>query len=235
MSITRIAGLAAAGAIALALLHLFSSHAASGLSGGRGDPLIVSGPARVIDADTLEIEGLRIRLEGVDAPEAGQVCPTRSGRWQAGQDARRQMTWWTAGQQVRCRIVGRDTYGRALGHCFTGDRDLNADLVEAGLAWAFVKYSQNYLAQQTRAKAARRGIWAASCQVAWEYRNNRWADVSGRAPEGCPIKGNITRRGRIYHMPWSPWYGRTRIQPDKGERWFCNEHQARAAGWRPAG
>ena len=53
-------------------------------------------------------------------------------------------------------------------------------------------------------------------------------------PMDAPFKGNITRRGRIYHMPWSPWYGRTRIEPAKGERWFCNERQALDAGWRPA-
>ena len=47
------------------------------------------------------------------------------------------------------------------------------------------------------------------------------------------IKGNITDNGRIYHMPWSPWYGKVRIDPARGERWFCNENEAMAAGWRP--
>jgi hypothetical protein len=47
------------------------------------------------------------------------------------------------------------------------------------------------------------------------------------------IKGNITNGGRIYHMPWSPWYEKVRIETTKGERWFCNENEAVAAGWRP--
>ena len=55
------------------------------------------------------------------------------------------------------------------------------------------------------------------------------------APGGCPIKGNIARDGeRIYHTPWSPWYGRTQISAAKGERWFCDEGAAQAAGWRAA-
>ena len=57
----------------------------------------------------------------------------------------------------------------------------------------------------------------------------------GYQPPGkCRIKGNINRRGeRIYHMPGSRWYARTKISPQKGERWFCSEAEARAAGWRP--
>jgi hypothetical protein len=55
------------------------------------------------------------------------------------------------------------------------------------------------------------------------------AAVSG----DCPIKGNITSSGHIYHMPWSPWYEKVRIDTAKGERWFCSEREALAAGWRP--
>ena len=48
------------------------------------------------------------------------------------------------------------------------------------------------------------------------------------------IKGNITRTGQIYHMPWDRWYDKTRIELSKGERWFCTETEAVAAGWRAA-
>ncbi len=53
-----------------------------------------------------------------------------------------------------------------------------------------------------------------------------------RAPRRCPIKGNISSAGRIYHVPWSEWYERTRIDPARGERWFCSEDDAIRAGWR---
>ena len=52
--------------------------------------------------------------------------------------------------------------------------------------------------------------------------------------EGCLIKGNISRRGRIYHLPGTAHYRRTRIDTDKGEKWFCSQEEARAAGWRRA-
>jgi hypothetical protein len=55
-------------------------------------------------------------------------------------------------------------------------------------------------------------------------------------PAGCAIKGNISRDGgeRIYHVPGQRYYGHTRISPEHGERWFCSEAEARAAGWRRA-
>ena len=49
---------------------------------------------------------------------------------------------------------------------------------------------------------------------------------------GCRIKGNISQSGRIYHVPGSPSYDQTKIDESKGERWFCTEAEARAAGWR---
>jgi hypothetical protein len=59
--------------------------------------------------------------------------------------------------------------------------------------------------------------------------------VDASPHRGCPIKGNINDEGEhIYHTPWSPWYSRTKINETKGERWFCDEAEAMAAGWRPA-
>ena len=50
--------------------------------------------------------------------------------------------------------------------------------------------------------------------------------------ENAMIKGNVTANGRIYHLPWSPWYNRIRMDGTKGKRWFCSEKEAIAAGWR---
>lgn len=57
--------------------------------------------------------------------------------------------------------------------------------------------------------------------------------VAAPSPPGsCAIKGNISSSGRIYHVPGSPHYDATKIDESKGERWFCTEDEARAAGWR---
>ena len=194
-----------------------------------------SGIAVVIDADTIIVAGERIRLEGIDAPELKQVCRSDDGaRWPAGQKARAALVALINDRAVQCQSAGRDTYDRVLATCFVGNLNLNRALVAHGHAWAFVRYSQSYVAEETSARKSRRGLWQRSCVPAWEYRKQRWLVGQTKAPEGCPIKGNISRSGaRIYHMPWSPHYGRTKITAAKGERWFCDEDEAIKAGWRP--
>lgn len=75
-------------------------------------------------------------------------------------------------------------------------------------------------------------IWDGEAEPPWEYRANRWERAAGASlRRGCQIKGNVTSTGeKIYHTPWSPWYDRTRIDESAGERWFCDEAEAQAAG-----
>lgn len=194
----------------------------------------VTGHARVIDGDTIELSDARVRLEGIDAPEAGQSCPRRSaGSWACGKVAARKLAGLIDGRNLRCESRGTDSYGRILGVCFVDGRDLNAQMVRQGYAWAFVKYSDTYVSEEAEARAEHTGIWQAKAEPAWEYRAKRWAGAEQTAPEGCAIKGNVSANGHIYHMPWSPWYGRVSIDKSKGERWFCSEADALAAGWRP--
>ena len=194
----------------------------------------VTGQARVIDGDTLSVAGVRIRLEGIDAPELAQQC-THAGRpWNAGKIARQRLAGLVADRTVTCRAFGRDGYGRLIARCQAAGRDLGGELVRAGLAWAFVKYSTTFVADEQAARRSSVGIWQSRCEPAWAFRRNRWGREAQAAPAGCAIKGNISPNGRIYHMPWSAWYAKTRIDPARGERWFCNETEAQQAGWRPA-
>ena len=89
---------------------------------------------------------------------------------------------------------------------------------------------------EAQAKASRLGVWQGEARPPWEWRAERWQSAesqsSGTAPEGCVIKGNISRGDKVYHMPWSPWYGKTRIDTSRGERWFCTEADAAKAGFR---
>jgi hypothetical protein len=99
-----------------------------------------------------------------------------------------------------------------------------------------VRYSDVYVEQEARARNAGNGIWQAETQAPWDYRADRWERAAEASPRpGCPIKGNIAQDGEhIYHTSWSPWYKRTKIDQDKGERWFCDEAEAVEAGWRAA-
>ncbi len=163
-------------------------------------------------------------------PAAGRLV----GWWACGTEATAALASLIEGKPVRCLQRGHDKYGRALATCFLGAQDVNAWMVQHGHAWAFVRYSTTYVREEAEARAARRGIWQGESVPAWEYRAQRWAGVEQQAPQGCAIKGNVTAHGKIYHMPWSPWYGRIKMDPDKGKRWFCTEAEAVAAGWRPA-
>lgn len=217
------------------LSHLYAKSSAPQIAQGA----ILAGIPRIIDGDTIEIEGTRVRLEGIDAPETGQTCKNRlSQTWDCGNAATKVLLDLAGRHEVQCRHTGIDKYGRMLGICYAGGRDLNAEMVRSGYAWAYVKYSTAYVPQEAAARASGFGIWQGEAMPAWDYRALKWAAVEQTVPEGCAIKGNVTPAGLIYHMPWSPWYERVRMGngpvPDGGKRWFCNEADAQAAGWRPA-
>ena len=197
--------------------------------------LELSGPSRVIDGDTLEIGSRRVRLYGIDAPETAQRCQLPKGTWDCGSEAENALARFTGGHVVRCRGSSFDQYHRLIAICSTdAEPDINAKLVAQGLAWAFTKYSTDYVGQEESARQQGIGIWQAKTQPPWEYRERRWQTAVQLAPKGCPIKGNINRQGEhIYHTPWSRHYLRTKINTSAGERWFCNENEALAAGWRP--
>lgn len=197
----------------------------------------IEGVARVTDGDTLSLGPVIIRLHGIDAPEAGQTCLGAAGRrWDCGSAATNRLAELVDGQSVSCLALDRDAYGRIVAQCRAGAQDLAARLIAEGLGWAFLRYSDAYIAAEAAAREKQVGIWAGENEAPWDYRANRWARAAAEAPRpGCPIKGNISNKGeKIYHTPWSPHYARTRIDEEKGERWFCDEAEAVAAGWHAA-
>lgn len=201
-----------------------------------GIAILLAGPSlaqtRVIDGDTLELDGTTYRLNGIDAPEFGQTCNGPSGKFPCGADALEKLVTLTQDAPITCDPIANDPYGRIIATCSANGEDLGAAMTASGFAWAFVKFSDVYVAQQAEAKAASLGIWSGDNQPAWEFRDEAWNTAKEASPDGCPIKGNISRNGKIYHPPWSPWYNRTRISLSKGERWFCDEAEAVNAGWR---
>lgn len=193
----------------------------------RRDDEVVSGPARILDGDTLEIGGQTVRLLHIDAPETGQSH---------GATATATLAALAEGRRVTCRGAERDTHGRLLATCTAGARDLSAEMVARGAAVVFRRYGDTHAGLEAAARDAGRGLWADPDPVMpWDYRAGRWQAAAAAAPppDGCPIKGNITAAGeRIYHAPWSRWYDRTRVNLSAGERWFCTEAEALTAGWR---
>lgn len=194
----------------------------------------ISGRASIIDGDTLVVGDTVIRLLGIDAAESGQRC-VGEGRQilRPGDDAATRLATLATGK-VMCRGTEYDDYGRLLAHCTTADgASINEALVREGLAWAFLKYSDEYAKQEQIARKAKTGVWQLACEPPWTFREKRWKVAEQKSPNGCPIKGNISSNGRIYHTPWSRHYARTKVNVAKGEQWFCSEAQAYAAGFRP--
>jgi endonuclease YncB( thermonuclease family) len=199
----------------------------------------LSGPAQVVDGDTLSIQGLsaRIRLYGIDTPEGQQTCDDAEGkRYLCGSRAAEALSALVGRNgRVSCEEEDRDRYGRIVAVCQTNNREINAELVRQGWAVEYKQYSDGrYADEEAEARKAKRGLWAGKFVEPWDWRRGKRleSEASTGSERKCAIKGNISGSGKIYHMPDSKNYARTTIDEASGERWFCSEDDARAAGWR---
>ncbi len=208
------------------------------------EPLI--GRASVVDADTLDLAGERVRLNGIDAPETAQLCrDAADAEYRCGQQASIALDDWLAkSRPTRCEFIERDRYDRFVGRCFRADgAELQEWLVRQGHAVDWPQYSGGaYAAAQADAKRNERGIWAGEFTLPWEWRRGKrmgaesspLAEREAAPSPDCRIKGNISRNGQIFHVPGQEHYERTQIDESAGERWFCTPEEAKAAGWRAA-
>ena len=137
------------------------------IAGGSG---AFTGPARVIDGDTLDVGGVRIRLHGIDAPESKQSCLAGGKRWSCGREATRALAGRIGGRSVSCQERDRDRYGRIVAVCSASGTDLNAWMATEGWAFAYRRYSNAYVAEESGARTARRGVWRGDVIPPWDWR-----------------------------------------------------------------
>ncbi|KQO65811.1 hypothetical protein ASF20_21455 [Methylobacterium sp. Leaf88] len=127
------------------------------------DPIV--GRPSVIDGDTLEVRGTRIRLHGIDAPESAQVCKDAAGKdYRCGQTAALALSDYIGKRLVTCDPRDTDRYGRVVAVCQAEAEDLNAWMVRQGHAIAYRRYAEDYANAELTAKALRWGIWAGTFQ-----------------------------------------------------------------------
>lgn len=195
-----------------------------------------AGRVRVIDGDTFEVGGETVRLFGIDAVETEQTCQTEAGQaWACGAWITDEVRSRYQGHRATCTTRDVDRYGRIVATCQIDGRDVGRALVRDGLAFAYRRYSMRYDLDEKGAAIARRGLHDHLVQRPAEFRRTGTPPPPAQTATDCVIKGNISSKGtRIYHVPGQEHYGRTRINTGKGERWFCTEADARAAGWRRA-
>ena len=131
----------------------------------------ITGPAKVIDGDTIEVAGVRIRLHGIDAPELEQMFQWRGKQRGCGAMALAALEALTAGVKVRCEVVERDRHGRLVAKCYSSNGvDIGRRMVAAGWALAYRRYSTDYVDAEEKARKARRGMWRGTFTKPWEWR-----------------------------------------------------------------
>lgn len=200
------------------------------------EPTEFSGRAVAVAGDSLRIKGTLVRLAGIDAPEPGQPCFKANGRrWSCGSSARSALARIVRGQRLTCLPAGEDETGRQRATCRAGSIDVAEVLVRSGHVFAASGVVAPYTSAEDEARAQAAGIWQGEAVRPAEWRERAWEEAKRAAPDGCPIKGIVRASSRTYQMPWFEGYDGARPRPERGDRWFCSEDEAREAGFLRAG
>lgn len=197
----------------------------------------ITGKAHALAGDRLEIGGVTLQLFGIDAPEPEQACLRDGRRWDCGFAATAALAFRIAGQWVTCTEQGGDATGAPLTLCYLGGLggpEVNGWMVSAG--WGLADRPPLFADGEAAARAAGRGIWASTFIPPADWRLGERLPVETEAAEDerlCSIKGDLSAAGeRIYHLPGGAFYPGIAVDPSRGERWFCSEDAAEAAGWQ---
>jgi endonuclease YncB( thermonuclease family) len=147
------------------------------------NPQTISGRASVIDGDTIEIRGERIRLFGIDAPESGQSCTVQGKAFPVGQRAAFALADKIASRVVDCRPKDRDRFNRPVAVCSVTGEDINAWMAANGWALAYRYYSRDYVSQEEQASKSKLGIWQCSDFVPpWDWRRDHPRNQEPKKP-----------------------------------------------------
>ncbi|MGL4241513.1 MAG: thermonuclease family protein [Beijerinckiaceae bacterium] len=127
---------------------------------------VITGVAEVLDGDSLKVNGVEIRLKGIDAPEFNQTCRVSGQETPCGRESRAQLRRFSGAGLITCVGEGVDRFGRMLARCTVRGADINAAMVRSGHAISFGAY----LAEETEAKGAYRGLWAGTFERPRDWR-----------------------------------------------------------------
>ena len=125
---------------------------------------------RVVDGDTIVLNGEKIRFSGIDTPELKQTCIQDDQKINCGMHAKLLLVKKIGNNTPKCIREGKDFYKRTLAECFVNSESLSKFLVRSGYAFAYRKYSTKFIEDEDFAKANKLGMWAMKFQYPWDFR-----------------------------------------------------------------
>jgi endonuclease YncB( thermonuclease family) len=131
------------------------------------------GAARIVDGDSIELDGLRVRLRGIDAPEYKQMCKRGGQDYACGRQSREALLRMTDRRTVACTGWRNDQYGRLLGDCSADGVDLNREMVAQGWAVAYGDFER----EEAKARSAKLGLWAGEFEKPRQWRDHQGGRV----------------------------------------------------------
>lgn len=168
---------------------------------------VITGPARAVDGDTLDMTGQRIRLHGIDAPEAEQACDRAGEPWACGKEATATLTTLVSAGPAECVQREIDVYGRSVATCRVGNLDLGLAMVAAGLAVALPEASPDYKDNEAQRRAMKIGIWGGSFEHPAAYRAAHPQEALGRLREQARSEKPADVRPRSRSRSQGVYYG----------------------------
>ena len=127
---------------------------------------------RVVDGDTIVLNGEKIRFSGIDTPELKQTCMNGDEKVFCGKTAKILLIKKIGNETPVCISEGKDAYKRTLADCFVDGESLSAFLVRSGYAFAYRKYSKKFIEDEEFAKENKLGMWAMTFQYPWDFRKS---------------------------------------------------------------
>ena len=133
---------------------------------------IKSQELKVVDGDTIHLNGKKIRFTGIDTPELKQTCLKEGIQNPCGVTAKQILIGKIGNNNVKCISEGKDQYKRILAECFVNNESLSSYLVRNGYAFAYRKYSKNFIPDEDYARINKLGMWSMEFDYPWDYRKN---------------------------------------------------------------
>ena len=189
----------------------------------------IEGKAVAVTGAILRVGSQSVMLSGVEAPETGQLCLGNKGCSGLAKTALQKLL---TGKRVICDVTGAGGLQLATAACTINGADIAGQLVRGGYVFATDSLFATYASAEREARTAKLGVWRTDPVRPAVQRAKLWELAKASAPDGCPIKATLAGDTKIYLVPGANRYEKVKVRPDRGERWFCSEADALAAGWK---